>query len=74
MVRSIALSSVFGYPFILYLGAITFISFSFTALLGYRYFTGRPLLPFKWHPRMAAASLTLAVIHAILGLSMFLGF
>ncbi|OGH10240.1 MAG: hypothetical protein A2152_01015 [Candidatus Levybacteria bacterium RBG_16_35_6] len=74
MVSSIAYSQIINIPVIVYVGSIVFISFSFTATLGYRYHIGKPLLAFKWHPRMAVISLFLAAIHATLGLSIFLGF
>jgi len=74
MVGTLALLPIFGLPLIVYLGVVTLSSFTFTAILGYYYHKGRPILAFKWHPTMAVISLALAVIHATLGLSIFVGF
>ncbi|MBI2330243.1 hypothetical protein HYU94_02550 [Candidatus Daviesbacteria bacterium] len=74
MITAIAYYLILGKPVIFYLGILTYLSFLFTALLGYTYFKGRPILPFAWHPRFAAVSLILATIHGLLGLSLYLRF
>lgn len=64
----IAYLSILGKPVIFYLGILTYLLFVFTALLGYFNFRGRPILPFVWHPRIAAAALISATIHGLLAI------
>lgn len=63
--------SILGKPLVFYLGILTYFSFLFTASLGYFFFIGKPLLPFKWHPRMAVTSLILGLIHGVLAASRY---
>lgn len=74
MISSLAYFLILGQPLIMYLGILTYLSFLMTALLGYTYFKGRPILPFEWHPRFAATSLILGTIHGLLGLSVYFRF
>lgn len=57
---------IFGKPLIFYLGLSTITSFFFTASISVMNRRGIHVIPFKWHPRMAAFSLTLASIHGFL--------
>ena len=74
MISSLAYLMFLGKPVVFYLGILTYLLFLFTAILGYTYFKGKPILPFIWHPRFAAASLILGTIHGLLGLSSYLHF
>lgn len=74
MIANLAYYLILGKPVIFYLGILTYTSFSFTALLGFSYYKGRPILPFAWHPRFAVTSLILGAIHGLLGLSIYLKF
>jgi hypothetical protein len=74
MIASLAYYLILGKPLIFYTGILTYLSFSFTALLGYTHYIGRPLLPFKWHPIFAVTSLILGAIHGLFGLSVYLRF
>lgn len=74
MISSLAYTMFLGKPVIFYLGILTYLSFSFTALLGYTYFKGKPILPFAWHPRFAVTSLALGAVHGFLGLSIYFHF
>lgn len=67
MFQEITYYLIFGKPLIMYLGILTISSFSLTAFIGYTNFHGIHWIPFKWHPRMAAISLSLALIHGTLG-------
>jgi hypothetical protein len=69
--RNIALFSIFGKPFMLYFGIFTLLSFLFTATIGFLNYRGIRKIPFKWHPIMAATSITLAIIHGLLGISLY---
>ncbi|MCL4354138.1 hypothetical protein M1349_01555 [Patescibacteria group bacterium] len=74
MLATLAYYPILGFPLIFYLGILTYISFLFTASVGYFYFTGRPILPFKWHPRMAVISLILGLIHGALAASAYFNY
>lgn len=63
---------ILGKPLILYLGALTLISFLFTATIALLNKKGIHRIPFKWHPRMAVFSITLAFIHGFLGMAPYL--
>lgn len=71
MIRDIAYFLVFGKPLVFYSGIITILSFSLTAFISVSNKLGWHIIPFKWHPRMAAISLLLAAIHGLLGLSLY---
>jgi hypothetical protein len=74
MIRQIAAYSVFGLPVILISGIITLLLLLFTASISIMNRRGISYIPFKWHPRMAAISISLAIIHGILGLGFMFGF
>jgi len=67
MLETITYYQILGKPLIIYLGISTLVSFLFTALIGLLNFKGIRIIPFRWHPRMAIFSITLAMIHGILG-------
>jgi len=56
----------------MYAGILVLLSFSFTALIGLLNYKGIHKIPFKWHPRMAAISISLAIIHGTLGILAYL--
>lgn len=68
MFKYIAYYLIFGKPLIMYTGILTLLSFLFTALIGFLNFKGDRRIAFKWHPRMAVTSITLALIHGLMGL------
>jgi len=75
MIQHIAYTLILGKPVVMYMGIITYFSFIFTATIGLLNFKGYGhIIPFKWHPRLAATSLILATIHATLGLSAYFNF
>lgn len=55
----------------MYLGILTLTSFLFTALIGFLNYRGIRTIPFKWHLRMAAISIALAITHGVLGILTF---
>lgn len=73
MLAQIGYYSILGKPLVFYLGYATLTSFLFTATVGYLNHTGRPVIPFKWHPRLAVLSITLALIHGLLASSIYFG-
>lgn len=72
MISQLAYYSILGKPLILYFGILTLLSFLFTAFIGLINYKGYKTIPFKWHPIMAGISITLAIVHAILGLASYL--
>lgn len=68
MARDITYFIIFGKPLMMYLGILTITSFFITALIGFLSYHKITKIPFKWHPRMAAASVSLAIIHGLLGI------
>ncbi|MFA5266620.1 MAG: hypothetical protein WC379_01510 [Methanoregula sp.] len=52
----------------MYLGILTLLSFLFTASIAIMTLKGIRTIPFKWHPRLAAFAIFLALVHGSLGL------
>ncbi len=71
MISSFAYFLIFGKPLIMYSGILTLISLLLTASIGYTTRKGIKWVPFKYHPFMAKATVTLALIHGIMGISRF---
>jgi len=74
MISQLAFHLVFGKPLIMYGGILTFLSLLFTASISIMNANGIRIIPFKWHPRMAIATIVLGAIHAIFGLSIYFNF
>jgi hypothetical protein len=74
MISRIAYYIIFGQPIIVYMGILTYISLLSTASIGYLNFKGKARIPFKWHPRLAVATVILGAIHAVMGLSAYFNF
>ncbi len=71
MFRDVSYYLIFGKPLIMYVGMLVLLSFSFTALIGFLNYNGNHKIPFRFHPIMAAVSITLALIHGILGILLY---
>ncbi len=67
MLEDVTYYLIFGKPLIMYLGLMTLLSFSFTASIAIMDKRGLKIIPFRYHPKMAIFSLTLAIIHGTLG-------
>ena len=74
MIHNIALALIFGKPVIMYGGIATLLSLLFTATVGFLNYNGMAVIPFKWHPRLAALTIIMALMHGLLGLSIFFNF
>lgn len=74
MISQIASTAVFGIPLIMYGGILTLLLLLSTATVGYLNYHSRVLIPFKWHPRLAVATVIAALLHGFLGLSLFFNF
>jgi hypothetical protein len=71
-IREIALISIAGYPIVVYLGILTFLSLFATASYGYLLLKNKIKGTIWNHMRLGAFTITIAVIHAILALSLFM--
>lgn len=71
MVYQFAYYSLLGRPVAVYFGMLAFLFMVATATVGYLNFRGKMIVPFKWHPRLAIATLSLAIIHIFLILSAY---
>ena len=71
MLQQITYYPIFGKPLIMYLGIITLLSLLFTALIAIMNKRGINKIPIKWHPIMARITVTIAIIHGILGLLIY---
>lgn len=74
MVYSIALKMILGIPLVVYGGIFTLFMLIFTAAVGYLNFHGYSVIPFKWHPKLAIITLVSALLHGLMGLSIYLNF
>jgi hypothetical protein len=68
MLQDITYFPIFGRPLIMYLGILTLLAFLFTASIAVMTMKGIRTIPFRWHPRCAAAAIVLALIHGTLGI------
>jgi hypothetical protein len=66
MVTSLFHIVILGLPISAWSGMATFLSLVITATLGILVLKGRYNIPFKWHMRMAAATIVFAVVHVTL--------
>lgn len=74
MIAHIAYYLILGKPLIFYTGILTLSFFLFTALIGFLNYRGNHRIPFKIHPLMALTAIILALIHALMGLSLYFNF
>lgn len=74
MINNLAFTLFLGIPLVGYLGAITLLLMLFTATVGALNMKGVTIIPFKWHPRLAIITITIALIHGILGASIIFNF
>lgn len=74
MIHNIALTLFLGYPLVMYGGILTLLLLLLTATVGALNFKGIVTVPFKWHPRLAITTITVALIHGFLGLSIVFNF
>jgi hypothetical protein len=71
MLDNISYFLIFGIPFIVYLGIITFFMIILTAVLAILKRRGKMSLSIKWHFRLAYVSLFLAILHSFLGVLIY---
>jgi hypothetical protein len=68
MLQNVSYALIFGKPLILYLGVLTLFAVLLTASIAVLNFKGIRTIPFKWHPRVAAIAIFIALVHGALGL------
>jgi len=71
MLQEISYFLIFGKPLIVYLGILTLFLFLFAASIAIMNKKGIRMIPFRWHPRMAAIAICCAVIHGVFGVLAF---
>ena len=71
LIQQIAYYQLLGKPIIVYTGILTFLSLFATASAGFIIFKKIWRLPFKLHIFLAVTTLILAVIHALMGISLY---
>ena len=74
MIKNLALILFLGKPLIIYGGILTLFLMLTTATVGVLNYRGITVVPFKWHPRLAMATIVVALVNAIFGLSIFFNF
>jgi len=74
MIYSIAYAPFGGLSVVAYSGIITLTFFIFTATVGFLNYHKIRIIPFAWHPWLALTSLLLAVVHAVLALSIYFNY
>jgi uncharacterized membrane protein len=73
MLSVLASATVFGLPLAIVFGIIAFTCVLITAVLGYLVLKGRYEIPFAWHMRMAAVTIIIIIIHAVLVIAWLTG-
>lgn len=74
MIHEVTLTKLLGFPLVGWLGILAYLSFLFTASIGFTNYHSIKFIPFKWHPVMAAISFAIATIFGFTGLSIIFGF
>jgi len=68
MLEYITYYQILGKPLILYGGVATLISLLSTAMISVLNKRGIHVIPFRWHSRLAALTIALALVHGAMGL------
>lgn len=74
MISQIALTQFLGKPLIMYGGLLTFVLLILTASIPTLMKKKIKWIPFKYHPPMAKITIAVALLHALLGLSIYFHF
>ncbi len=72
MIHKAAFFPIFGHPLIIYIGILTVVCILCTATIGLLNYKGIKIIPFKWHIIFAVTTISLALVHGLFGLSIFL--
>ena len=74
MISEIAYISILGNPVIFYLGIMTYVMLLLTAGIMILNIRGIIKFPLNYHKLAAYITITIATVHGLLGLSVYLGF
>ncbi|MDE4907035.1 hypothetical protein L0665_00125 [Methanogenium marinum] len=74
MIQDIAYLMVFGLPLVVVVGLVTFLSFICTAVIALAHRKGMKWASFSMHYRFGICSLFLGGFHALLAVSVYVGF
>lgn len=74
LLSQIAYLLILGKPLIMYSGILTLLSLLFTASIAYANAKKIRWMPFQYHPQIAFITIILALIHGLLGLSVYFNF
>lgn len=66
MFNDISYFMIIGRPLVFWLGILSYLTFSFTALIAVLNRKKIRVIPFTWHKPMAIISLSIATIHGLL--------
>jgi len=72
MIRDIALIDIAGYPLVVYMGILTLLSLLSTAAYGYLLMKNKIKGTIWNHMRIAVVTIAVAIVHAVLALSLFI--
>lgn len=72
MLQELSYFLILGRPVIFYLGLITFVQILAAAAIAVLNRRGSHAIPFRWHPRVAAAAIACACIHGLFGMLLYL--
>jgi len=72
IVQEIALTQIFGFPALMWGGLATAILFLSVFIIGVGLTTGKLNVPLKWHIRIAWLAMLFALVHAIIGVMLFI--
>lgn len=72
VIRQVALTQIFIFPLVVWLGVLTLGLFLIVFLVGMGLSTGKLNVPLKWHMRLAFIAVLSAVIHGAMALSLFM--
>lgn len=74
MISKIALYPFLGRALFLDFGLLGFFLLLFTASIPLSIRWGRPIVPFRWHPRIAKTTIAVVSVHVLLALSVIYNF
>lgn len=74
MLRAFAYYPILGIPVLMYLGLTALTLFLTAATLGYLIYKGNINIPIRTHKLIAFSGITVALIHATLGILSYFGF
>lgn len=74
LLSKLAYTLVFGKPLIMHLGILTLLSLLLTVSIAYASARKVKWIPFKFHRVVGLVTIIFAIIHSLLGFSVYLGF